>query len=333
MFKLITAISPIFIKSTVSDNLLCFGLKDESGAKYFISFSVIIIVLGVISLFMHGLNLGIDFRGGSSIDLRFNEKVDVSKIKEDISTLGLNLYSIEQIDDKNISIVVDNQLTQEQVLNTQNYFSSNYNANTEIGVVSNVVKKELIKNALYSLLFACIGIIIYMSLRFKFTYAISGLVALFHDVFIIIAIFSLIRFEVSTIFIAAILSIIGYSINDTIVIFDRIRGNMKNSIVKTKDDLKQIVNLSLKQTITRSIITTITTLFPVIALIFIGSHEIFNFNVALLIGLIAGSYSSLFIASQLWYALESKDLKKEKKAPKKKTKKEPEELLVKGVNS
>ena len=223
-------------------------------------------------------------------------------------------------------------MTDKEVLKTESYFTEKYNAKTDIGVVSNVVKQELIKNAIYSVILASIGIIIYMSLRFKFSYAVSGLVALLHDICIIFAIFSICKLEVETIFIAAMLSIIGYSINDTIVIFDRIRENIGDKKVKDKNDLKDVVNTSLRQTITRSLVTTLTTLFPVICLIFLGSHEIFNFNIALLIGLIAGSYSSIFIASQLWIILESKNLNK-KVTKKKVQKKEPVELLIKGINS
>ena len=301
-------------------------------SKIFVIISLIVIILGITSIVTRGMNLGIDFKGGSSITLQLTEKISEDTLKDDIQDLKLELESIEYIDDTNVDIIVVDSMDEDKVAETNKYFVEKYDAKTDIGVVSNVVKQELIKNALYSLILACIGIIIYISLRFTFSYAISGLVALFHDVGIIIAMFSLLRFEVSTMFVAAILSIIGYSINDTIVTFDRIRENMKNKKIKDKDDLKDVVNLSLRQTIGRSLITTVTTLFPVLALIFLGSHEIFNFNVALLIGLLAGSYSSIFIANQLWIQLEKRNIGK----PKKKKwyeETEPEELKVKGVNS
>ena len=301
-------------------------------SKFFVTISIVILIAGIISIRVHGMNLGIDFKGGSSITLQLTENITEDTLKEDVKTLGFTLESIEYIDDTNVSIIVDNSLGQDQVTETEKYFASKYQAKTDIGVVSNVVKRELIKNAIYSLVIACIGIIVYISFRFTFSYAISGLVALFHDVGIIVALFSLFHFEVSTIFIAAILSIIGYSINDTIVTFDRIRENLKDKKVKRVDDLKDVVNVSLRQTIGRSLITTITTLFPVLTLIFLGSHEIFYFNVALLIGLVAGSYSSIFIASQLWIFIEKHRIGK----PKKKKwyeETEPEELKVKGINS
>ena len=301
-------------------------------SKFFVIISLIILVIGVISLITKGMNLGIDFKGGSSITLQVEETIKENTLEKDIKELGFELENIEYIDDNNINIIVVDSLNEKEVTETQNYFVEKYDAKTDIGVVSNVVKKELIKNAIYSLLLACIGIIIYISIRFTFSYAISGLIALFHDVGMVVAIFSLLKFEVSTIFIAAILSIIGYSINDTIVTFDRIRENLKAKKVKNESELRDVVNLSLRQTIGRSLITTLTTLFPVLALIFLGSHEIFNFNVALLIGLIAGSYSSIFIASQIWILIEKRNIGK----PEKKKwyeEKEPEELKIKGINS
>lgn len=301
-------------------------------SKIFVAISAVILLVGSISLGTKGLNLGIDFKGGSSIGLQVDKKIEEKELKNDIKELGLTLESYEYIDDKNINMIVDNQMSKSQVLEAEKYFNEKYDAKTDIGVVSNVVKKELIKNAIYALILSSLGIIVYMSLRFKFSYAVSGLVALLHDVCIIFAIFSICKLEVSTIFIAAMLSIIGYSINDTIVIFDRIRENMKENKIKNKEDLKEVVNTSLRQTFMRSLVTTITTLLPVICLIFLGSHEIVNFNIALLIGLIAGSYSSIFIASQLWIVLESKNMKKTPKNEKK-VKKEPEELLVKGINA
>ena len=210
-------------------------------------------------------------------------------------------------------------------------------ATTSIGSVSNTVKKELVKNALMSLLYAAIGIIIYVSLRFTFRYGISAILTLLQDVLVTIILFSVFGFEVSPMFIAAILSIIGYSINDTIVIFDHIRENKKKLYkdrVKTYDELKELVNTSVKATVVRSLVTSITTIIPVILLIALGSHEILTFNYALLIGLTAGTYSSIFIASQIWLMLEKHNVGKpeKKKWYEVEVKDEVEELKVKGIN-
>ena len=139
-------------------------------------------------------------------------------------------------------IKIDNTLDKDDISNTEQYFNEKYDAKTDIGVVSDVVKKELIKNAILSLVFASIGITLYMSLRFRFDYGISTIIALLHDVFIVITIFSVLRLEVSSIFIAAILSIIGYSINDKIVTFDRIRENIKKKKkIETEKQLSEII--------------------------------------------------------------------------------------------
>lgn len=294
----------------------------------------LLFVVGTISLITFGLNLGIDFKGGTSITIKHNNPLTEEIIKSDLESMNYNVYSYEQLDENTTIVKISDALNKDEVLNTSNHFNEKYEASTEIGVVSNMVKKDLVKNAVISVILASIGIIIYITCRFQFSYAISGIVALVHDVFFIIALFSLLRLEVSSIFIAAILSIIGYSINDTIVTFDRIREYIKNNKnkVDSKEQLNEIINNGLKDTVGRSIITTITTLIPVICLILFGSHEILNFNVALLFGLVSGTYSSVFIACQLWGILFKKNIGKDL------NKKwydddEPEEKLIKGINS
>ena len=293
----------------------------------------LLLVVGIYTLTVNKLKLGIDFKGGSSITLVSNQDLTEKEIKQDIKDLEYTLYEIEILDDNTVIVKVEETLSKDDVLETEEYFSEKYEAQTEIGVVSNVVKQELVKNAVISLLIAAIGIILYVALRFKFSYAFSGVVALVHDVFVIFVIFSLFKLEVSSIFVAAILSIIGYSINDTIVTFDRIRENIKNKEkLKNKQELENVINDGLNATLMRSIITTLTTLCPVITLIVLGSYEIINFNLALLFGMIGGVLSSIFIACGILYDLEKKNIGK----PIKKKwyeEDEPEEKKIKGINS
>lgn len=285
-------------------------------SRIFFAITTICVILGIVSLSTKGLNLGIDFKGGSSISLRSETVLESSTIQAELESMNYTIEKIDQIDDNTIEILINETLTQEQVLSTEKQFQEKYQADTDIGVVSNVVKKELVKNAFLSLLIASFAIVIYVSIRYQFNYAISAILSLLHDSFMIVALFSLMDLEVSTIFIAAVLSIIGYSINDTIVVFNRIKENLtrkgKNAM-KSEEELSEIVNDSLKQTFTRSIITTITTLIPVICLIIMGSHEIMNFNIAMFFGLIAGSYSSVCIAAQIWYQIEKRKIGKPKK--------------------
>lgn len=277
--------------------------------------SSILIIVGIVLTCMQGMNLGIDFKGGSSITIDSENKLSEEELKADIASLNLNFVDYTKVNDTTCILTLSDTLDKDQVLETEKYFSDKYAAQTDIGVVSNIVKKELVKNAILSVVIAMIGIIIYMSFRFKFTYGFSGVLALIHNVLIVWAVFAIFHLEITTIFIAAILSIIGYAINDTIVTFDRVKENIekKNGVIKTKEELANIVNLSLRQTLMRSIITTITTLIPIVCLILFGSHEIVNFNIALMIGFVAGVYASIFIASGLWYDIEKGKIGKPKK--------------------
>lgn len=298
--------------------------------KLFVALSVIIIIVGAAFLFTKGFNLSVDYQAGSDITISTDKKISKSMIQDDLKELKLKSNSIE-ISDSDATIKVDNILKDDGIAEVEDYFEKKYDAKVNIGVVSNVVKQELIKNACLSVFFAIIGIIIYISLRFKFSYAVSSVVALLHDVLIVFALFLIFHLEISTMFIAAILAIIGYSINDTIVCFDRIRENFKSAKKVTKDNIEEICNRSIRETFVRTIYTSITTLLPILALIVLGSSGILTFNLAMLFGLISGTYSSIFIATTLFVYFEKKNLGKNHK--KKHTyKEEVEEKKIKGVN-
>lgn len=318
----------LFVESGIFDyhsNLFVgYNVKKEKKAHYtklnfikigkiYIIAVLIFIVVGLISLFTNGLNLGLDFKGGTSINIKANQVLNEEQLIQDIKSLNYQLVKIDDVNNNNYIIRISDVLDADKVKGAETYFTNKYDASTDIGVISNMVKKDLINNAIKALIFAIIGIIIYMSVRFKLSYAIGGVVALFHDTLLMVLIFSLFKLEVTGIFIAALLSIIGYSINDTIVTFDRIRENVNNKEDLKKEDLAKIVNDSIRQTLNRSIITTLTTLISVVALIIFGSNEIINFNIAMFIGLIFGTLSSILIASQLWYYIEVKKIGKPKK--------------------
>lgn len=305
--------------------------------KVFYTISIVLVIAGVISLATQGLQLGIDFKGGSSITVTGEKEIPKKEFRNDLKELGYEIENIDELTGGAMSARIENTLSQKEIKETENYFNDKYEATTEIGVVSDIVKKELIKNAVISLLLAGLAIGLYISMRFTFTYAVGAIVALLHDVFMMIGLFSIFRLEVNSMFIAAMLSIVGYSINDTIVTFDRIRENIEKKYhgkLKKKEQYMEVVNASLRETFGRSLVTTFTTLIPVVILIFLGSHEILNFNIALMFGLVSGVYSSLFIASQLWLDLDYRRNFKNQKRPKKKVpKKEDEEILIKGINA
>lgn len=298
--------------------------------KKFVCLSALIILIGAVTLFTKGLNLGIDYQAGSDITIETSEKVSNKELRNDIKGLDLTTTSINKNNDETV-IKVNNVLSAKKINKVSKYFEDKYDAKVNIGVVSNIVKEELTKNAVLSVLLAMLGIIIYISVRFKFSYAIASVVALFHDVLIIVALFSIFHLEVSVMFIAAILAIIGYSINDTIVCFDRIRENLEKEKKLNSEKLTDICNISIRETFVRTIYTSITTLLPVLVLIFLGSSGILTFNLAMLFGLISGTYSSIFIATALFIYLEKKNLGKPSKK-KKIYQEEAEEKKIKGVN-
>ena len=287
-----------------------------------------------------GFNLGVDFKGGSDISIVSDNVLTKSDIQRDINDLGYKISDVTLTNnDKTIYVKINEVLEKDQIKDTKNLFEKKYNAKTEISVVSNVVKRDLIKNTIVALLAAFIGIVIYISIRYKFSFAISALLALMHDVILMMSLFSIFNLEINTMFVVAILTIVGYSINNTIVIFDRIRENLgKSKVAKSKEELEEIVNKSVSQTLFRSINTTITTLIPIIVLLIFGEKEIYEFNLAIIFGLLSGFYSSVLLSSQVWLRVElrtnkQKKVTKKKNNKKKKQVKELDELLVKGINS
>ena len=319
------------------------NLEFVRNRKYFLGFTVCVIIIGLVLSLVRGVNLGVDFTGGTTVTVSKNENVSLKKIENELKDMNYTIKKIEEAKD-DVTVTIDEVLDKNHIKKLSETIEDEYDTNTDIYTVSKMVKQELTKNAVKSLIFASIGILIYVALRFKFNYAVSALVALFHDVLMIILFFCIFRLEITSIFIAAILTIIGYSINDTIVTFDMIRENYQKRLMKkTKgrkknihdiklddEELISLVNDSVRTTFTRSVLTTLTTIFPVICLLVFGAREIFNFNVALLVGFIAGVYSSIYISNQLWLILESRRLKK---PPKKEEKdKEVSEIEIKGVN-
>ena len=302
--------------------------------KFFLSITAFIIVVGIVLSCVRGANLGVDFTGGTTVTVNTNENVSLSKLKNDLKDMKYTIKKTSKTDD-DVTVTIDEVLGKDEIKNLTNKLEEKYDSTTDIYVVSKIVKQELTKNAIYSLILASIAIVIYISLRFKFNYAVAGIAALLHDVTIVILFFCIFKIEITSIFIAAILTIIGYSINDTIVTFDMIRENYKTKYknnIKKSEDLIDLVNDSVRLTIFRSIITTITTIIPVICLILFGAREILDFNIALLVGFIAGVYSSIYISNQLWLILEDRKIKKPIKPKKKDDDDEIEELKIKGVN-
>lgn len=308
------------------------GKVKESKIRNFVKHSVkllfvylVVIIIAVVFAFVQKVNLGIDFAGGTSITLKSNSTIDKNVIKEIISEYELSDYNI--LSDEQVDIKIKEVLAEDEIKSLKQEFDE-ISVNSDISVISNVVKKDLTENAIKSVIIAAICILIYVSIRFKFNYGIASLVALCIDITSVIAVFIIFNIEINFIFIAAILTILGYSINDTIVIFDLIREKKKEENKKSISD-EVIVNECLSKAVTRSILTTITTLTSVIVLLILGATEIKEFNIAILIGLIVGTFTSMFIAPYVWIKLEKRDRLK----PKVDYDDGPEEKSIKGINS
>jgi protein-export membrane protein SecD/preprotein translocase SecF subunit len=284
-------------------------------SKKFFTLSIALTLAGIIMLLTMKLNLGIDFTSGTRVEVMSHSPLKVQQLEDEFKKLNLQ--------PKDIVLSGNNQevgvarfigvLSKKEISELKSHFKQEYGFEPNVSTVSPTVGKELARNALIAVLISSLGIIIYVTIRFEMYMALAAIVALLHDAFIIITFFSLTRLEVDLTFIAAVLTIVGYSVNDTIVTFDRIRDLMKKRKVKTVDDLKYIVNRAIQQTLTRSVNTVLMVIFTVMALLIFGSEAIRNFSLALLVGLMFGVYSSLFIAAQLWVVWKGKQLKKGKK--------------------
>ena len=245
------------------------------------------------------MNLGIDFIGGNRINVQFAQQVDIADLRTALTENGLEGSKIQEMSDGSylLKTAEMDQDKQDAVMADLESRFGEFEI-VESGLVGPSVGAELKKNALISLALAVVLMIAYITYRFEMHFAIAGVLALFHDIFVVVALFSIFQLEIDSTFIAALLTIFGYSINDKIVVFDRIRENMGR--VK-KDQLSGLVNDSIRQSFTRSMNTSISTLILLLALFFFGGQTTRIFVLAMIIGVVAGTYSSLCIASPIWY--------------------------------
>lgn len=293
--------------------------------KRYFTISIILLLTGAIMLGVFKLNLGIDFSSGTRVEILSEEKLTTEEVSEFADSIGHPASDIVISGDNGTIGVIRyaEEFSQEEINNFKSTVMEEYGAEPNVSAVSSTVGKELVKNAIYALLFAAIGIIIYVAFRFEWRMGLASIIGLFHDTFLMIALFSILRLEVDITFIAAVLTIIGYSINDTIVTFDRIRENLnKIGTIENEEQLADIVNKSLRQTLGRSVNTVLTVIFVVLALMFLGAESIQNFSIALLIGLIAGTYSSIYISAQIWFELKKREIAKKGTIKVEKVKKE-----------
>ena len=266
------------------------------------AFSSLLILVGLISIAISGgLKYGIDFAGGTLVQLQFKNPPDIEVIRDGLKTIGLGDSTIQEFGSKkDILIRVEKSEEKLEAVGAMVRRSLSGEFNIEeitlerVEMVGPKVGRDLREKALLSILYAIIGIVIYISWRFELQYAIAAIIALIHDVLVTMGAFSIFDKEFTLVIVAAFLTIIGYSLNDTIVVFDRIRENLRR---KGKFSTIDIINASINQTLSRTLLTSGTTLLVVVALFFLGGEIIHDFSFALLVGIFIGTYSSIFIAS------------------------------------
>lgn len=268
--------------------------------KIWYAISVLILIPAIISLCLQGLNLGIDFTGGSLLDIKFNNSATIEQVRGVFDEFGLAEATIQQSDEDSF-LIRTKELTQEEssavVAELKNKIGElNVQRDERVGPV---MGKELIFKAFQALGLASVLIVIYVAWRFEFKQGIAAILAVLHDVVIVLGVFSIFQLEVESDFIAAVLTIVGFSLMDTIIIFDRVREN--THLKKKGEVLEDIVNKSLWQTMARSINTTMMILFVLIAMLLFGGVTMREMLIALLVGIFSGAYSSIFNAAPLWY--------------------------------
>ncbi len=284
------------------------NIKFMKIGTYMFSMSILLMLISSLLIFFKGLNLGIDFTKGTRFDIAIytsaNKEIKVEEVRNIINNINLEeKYTIKKLQSEKssneqiFSIISQAQFNKNEIISQINEIDNyTYNENKSLyQTIGPKMGSELGVSAKWSLGIAVILILIYITFRFNSLFAISSILALIHDILITTGIFSLFNFEINLPIIAAFLMILGYSLNDTIVVFDRIRENL--NLNKKEEDVSSLVNHSINQTLSRTILTSLTTLIVLIILYFVGSYLIKLFTLALIIGVIIGTYSSIFIAS------------------------------------
>lgn len=258
--------------------------------KLFYIISLVVLMAGVGSMLFQGLNLGIDFTSGNKMIVEFEQSVEIAQLRTALTEHGLEGSKIQELDN-GAYVLKTSELTQEAEEALINALEAKFGALTvhSSGLIGPSIGAELKKSAAIALTLAVILMIVYITFRFELHFAIAGVLALFHDVFVVVAVFSIFQLEVDSTFIAAILTIFGYSINDKIVVFDRIRENL---VKVRKEELAGLVNNSIAQSFTRSMNTSISTLLLLLALLFFGGQTTRVFVLAMVIGVVVGTFSS-----------------------------------------
>ena len=270
--------------------------------KYYNQFNIISVTLVVISLtflVFKGLNFGIDFKGGTLIELRSTDtKINVSSLRDNLSQMDLGDVSVKNFGNDTDYLIKfenneDKSIIEQIKINLDKSFGNNFNFR-RVENVGPKVSDELLKSGIIAISVALVLMLIYIWIRFEWQFSLGAIIALFHDVIVTLGLFSLLGLEINLSIIAAVLTIVGYSMNDTVVIFDRVRENLrKYSDIK----IYELTNISINETLSRTLITSITTLLALLSIFFFGGEILKGFSLAMIFGVIFGTYSSIYIAN------------------------------------
>ncbi len=270
--------------------------------KYYNQFNILSVSLVVISLILlvfKGLNFGIDFKGGTLIELRSSDnKINVSSLRDNLNQIDLGDISVKKFGNESDYLIkfenTDNKNIIEEIkLNLDNSFGNNFNFR-RVENVGPKVSSELLRSGIIAISVALALMLFYIWIRFEWQFSLGAILALFHDVIVTLGLFSLLGLEINLSIIAAVLTIVGYSMNDTVVIFDRVRENLrKYSDIK----IYELTNISINETLSRTLITSITTLLALLSIFFFGGEILKGFSLAMIFGVIFGTYSSIYIAN------------------------------------
>lgn len=284
-----------FFKTKTEINFL--GLR-----KYAAMFSIILFIASITSLTVKGLNWGLDFTGGTQLQVSYPQAVDVATVRVELDKAGFNEAVVQSYGNaENLLVSIAPRANVDQQHLTQQVMSALQGGKLErVDYVGPKVGQEMATKGFLAILVALLGTMIYIAIRFEYRFAIGSAVALVHDPVLIMGMFSYFQLEFNLTALAAVLAVIGYSLNDTIVIFDRIRENFRKV---RKGSPVEIVNLSINQTLSRTVMTSATTLVVVLALFFLGGAMIHGFATAFIIGIVIGTYSSIYVAGALAVAL------------------------------
>ena len=265
-------------------------------------FSLIIFILSVIFISFKGLNYGIDFKGGTLIELRTDTSINASAIRDSLKSMNLGDINVKKFGkegDYLIKVEQKNSNNSNLIPEIKKTLADNLNADVDFRRVENVgpkVSSELLESSIIAISLALAAMLFYIWIRFEWQFSIGSIIALFHDVTITLGIFSVLSLEINLSIIAAVLTIVGYSMNDTVVIYDRIRENL---LKYTKISISDVCNLSINETLSRTIITSVTTLLALISIYILGGEILRGFSFAMILGVIIGTYSSIFVASPI----------------------------------